>query len=150
VQLALALQTSAPLHALPSLHDVPAATGVCVTPPAGSHASVVQGLLSSMATVPVPVHVPAWHVSVAVHALLSLQAVPSAFVGFEQTPVALSHVPALWHWSLATQVTGLPPLHAPAWQVSLCVHALPSLHDVPFGFSGLEHPPVPGSHVPAL
>jgi hypothetical protein len=95
VQLPLALHVSAPLHALPSLHDVPAATGVCVTPPTGSHASVVHGLLSSVATVPVPVHAPAWQVSVAVHALASLHAVPSVFVGFEQTPVALSHVPAL-------------------------------------------------------
>jgi hypothetical protein len=29
------------------------------------------------------------------------------------------------------------------------VHALPSLHEVPFAASGLEHPPVLGSHVPA-
>jgi len=41
-----------------------------------------------------PTHVPAWQVSVSVHGLPSSQAVPFAFVGFEQTPVDGSHVPA--------------------------------------------------------
>ena len=30
------------------------------------------------------------------------------------------------------------------------MHALPSLHAVPFGFAGFEQTPVPGPHVPAL
>jgi len=42
-----------------------------------------------------PVQVPDWQVSVCVQALPSLQAVPSAFAGFEQTPVVGSHVPAV-------------------------------------------------------
>ena len=41
----------------------------------------------------VPVQVPVWHVSVWVHALPSLQAVPSGFAGFEQRPVVVLHVP---------------------------------------------------------
>jgi hypothetical protein len=88
------------------------------------------------------VHAPAWHVSVCVHALPSLHAVPFAFAGFEQTPVAVLHVPARWHWSGAEHVTGFAPVHAPAWHVSVCVHALPSLHAVPFGFAGFEQSPV--------
>ena len=28
--------------------------------------------------------------------------------------------PALWHWLLAVQVTGLAPVQVPAWQVSAC------------------------------
>jgi len=44
-------------------------------------------------------------VSVCVQAFPSLQVVPSGLFGFEQTPVAWSHVPATWHWSLAVQVT---------------------------------------------
>ena len=28
---------------------------------------------------------------------------------------------------------GLPPTQVPDWHVSVCVHALPSLHTVPFG-----------------
>jgi hypothetical protein len=41
----------------------------------------------------VPVQTPLWQVSDRVHALPSLQVAPSALTGFEQTPVALSHVP---------------------------------------------------------
>ncbi len=80
-----------------------------------------------------PVQVPAWQVSVCVHALPSLHAVAVGPRGFEQTPVAGLHVPAPWHWSGAVQTTGFAPVQAPAWQVSVCVHALPSLHAVPFG-----------------
>ena len=41
-------------------------------------------------------------------------------------------------------------MQAPAWQLSPCVQALPSLHDVPFGaFVGAEQTPVDGLHVPA-
>jgi hypothetical protein len=52
-------------------------------------------------------------VSVWVQALVSLQAVPSDWGGFEQRPVPGLHVPATWHWSLAVQTTGLPPVHVP-------------------------------------
>jgi hypothetical protein len=44
-----------------------------------------------------PVQTPAWQVSAWVQALPSLQAVPSAWAGFEQTPVAGSQAPAAWH-----------------------------------------------------
>jgi hypothetical protein len=38
----------------------------------------------------------------------------------------------------------------PAWQVSVCVQALPSLHVVPSGFAdGAAHRPDAGSQVPA-
>jgi hypothetical protein len=47
------------------------------------------------------------------------------------------------------QVTGLPPAQVPAWQVSVWVHALPSLQVVPFGALGFEHAPVAGLHTPA-
>ena len=97
-----------------------------------------------------PVHAPAWHVSVCVHALPSLHAVPSGAAGFEQLPVPGSQVPATWHWSLAVQTTGFDPVHTPAWHLSVpCVHAFPSLHTVPFGTAGFEQVPVPGLHVPA-
>jgi hypothetical protein len=76
-------------------------------------------------------HEPLWQVSVCVHALPSLQALPSGFAGFEHMPVAGLHVPATWHWSGAGQVTGFAPVHVPPWQVSVWVHAFPSLHAVP-------------------
>ena len=40
-------------------------------------------------------------------------------------------------------------MQAPAWQVSICVHAFPSLHVAPFVLAGFEHVPELGSHVPA-
>jgi hypothetical protein len=68
-----------------------------------------------------------------VHALPSLHTVPLAAAGFEHAPVPGLHVPAVWHASLAMHVTGLLPVQVPFWQESLWVHALPSLHVVPFG-----------------
>jgi hypothetical protein len=88
-------------------------------------------------------------VSLAVQALPSLHAVPSAFAGFVQAPVDGVHVPAPWHWSVAAQVTGFAPLQTPAWQVSVWVQELPSLHAVPFAAVGFVQAPVLGLHVPA-
>jgi len=95
-----------------------------------------------------PMHVPARQVSVCVHAFASLQALPSGTEGFEQ-PVDGSHVPALWHWSKAVQVTGFEPMHVPARQVSVCVHAFASLQALPSGNTGFEQRPVIESHFPA-
>lgn len=78
-----------------------------------------------------------------------MQDVPSASAGFEHVPVLGLHVPALWHWSSAVHVTGFDPVQTPVWHVSVCVHALPSLHVVPFDAVGFEHVPVEGLHVPA-
>ena len=97
-----------------------------------------------------PVQVPLWHVSLCVQALPSLHAVPFVATGFEHTPVPVSHVPAVWHWSLAVHVTGFAPVQTPLWHVSVCVHALPSLHAVPFIAVGFEHAPVLVLHVPAV
>jgi hypothetical protein len=101
-------------------------------------------------TAPPPVHVPFWQLSFWVQALLSLQLVPFAAAGFEHAPVLGLHVPAVWHASLAVHVMGFEPVQVPFWQLSLCVHALPSLHDVPFAAAGFEHAPVLGLHVPAV
>ena len=46
--------------------------------------------------------------------LPSLQTVPFAAAGFEQAPVVVLQVPAVWHWSLAVQVFGFAPVHTPA------------------------------------
>ena len=124
-------QVSVCVHALPSLHAAP---------------SVFAGLVH----VPVDgLQTPVWHVSVCVQAFPSLHAVPFGAFGFEQVPVAGSHVPATWHRSLAVHVTGLEPVHVPAWHVSVWVHASPSLHAVPFGALGFEQVPVAESHTPA-
>ena len=48
------------------------------------------------------------------------------------------------------QVTGFDPVHAPFWQESLWVQALPSLQVVPLAAAGFEHAPVLGLHAPAV
>ena len=78
-----------------------------------------------------------------------MHVVPSVTVGFEQAPVLGLHVPAAWHWSEAVQVTLLPAVHNPAWQVSFKSQALPSLQLVPLVAAGFEQAPVVGSQVPA-
>ena len=47
-------------------------------------------------------------------------------------------------------MTGVPGAHAPAWQASLCVQALPSSQVVPSGFGETEQVPVAGLQTPAL
>jgi hypothetical protein len=58
---------SPPLQALPSEHDVPFATAVCVTSLEGSHASAVHGLPSSTAGGVPAAQAPAWHSSFPLH-----------------------------------------------------------------------------------
>ena len=86
---------------------------------------------SSQVTAVPPTHAPLEQASPVVQALLSLHVVPFVAGGFEQLPVAGSHEPATWHWSLAAHVFKLLPVHTPATQVSVCVQGLPSLHGVP-------------------
>jgi hypothetical protein len=75
-------------------------------------------------------------------------AVPSAACGFEHVPDVGSHVPAVWHASIAMHATGLAPMHAPPMHLSMCVHALPSSQVTPSILAGFEHIPVVGSHIP--
>src|SRR5215813_9370574 len=145
-----AWHVSAWVQAFPSLQLVPSAfAGLEQMPVCGSqvpalwHWSVVVQVTGF-----VPTQAPAWQESLWVQALPSLQLVPSAFAGFEQVPVCGSQVPALWHWSVAVQVTGFAPTQVPAWQESLWVQALPSLQLVPAGFAVFEQVPVCGSQVP--
>ena len=79
-----------------------------------------------------------------------MHAVPFAFgVAAEHMPVPGLQVPGLLHWSPLVQITGFEPTHDPAWQVSVCVQALLSLHAVPSAFGvAAEHKPVSGMHVP--
>jgi hypothetical protein len=60
-----------------------------------------------------PWHEPPLQASLLVQMLASLHVVPSAFAGFEQTPVCVSQLPTRWHWSEAVQTTGFEPVHVP-------------------------------------
>jgi hypothetical protein len=132
------------------LHGVPSfAAGLEQTPVPASHVPATwHWSLAVQTTGLEPVHTPDWHVSVCVQAFWSLQGVLSGADGLVHMPVAGLQVPAMWHWSLAVQATGLEPLHTPAWHVSVCVQGFPSLQAVPFVLGGLEQP-VAGLHVPA-
>jgi hypothetical protein len=89
------------------------------------------------------VHVPDWQVP-SEHGALS------SFAGFEQTPVFLSQVPSSWQSSEAEQTTGVPVVHTPAWQTSVCVQALPSSQGESSALTGLEHTPVAASLAPVV
>jgi hypothetical protein len=70
--------------------------------------------------VPVPLHAPAWHVSVGVQGFPSLHAAPSAFGRFTQPVIGL-HV-ASWHWSDGVHVMTVEPLQAPATHIPAVWH----------------------------
>jgi hypothetical protein len=147
-----AWQVSPLVQALLSSHDAPLAFGGFEQVPlAGSQVPAswhVSDAAHCFVVVDEPQR-PLWQVSPLVHALPSLQRVPLAFAGFEQVPLAGSQVPGSWHWSDAGHcfvVVGEP--QTPPWQVSLLVHALPSLQVVPLAFAGFEQVPLAGSQVP--
>src|SRR5437016_464002 len=97
-----------------------------------------------------PTQMPASQASVRVQALPSSHGAPLSLAGLLQAPVVGSQVPAVWHWSAAVHTTGFAPTQAPAWQVSLCVHALASLQLVPLGLAGLLQTPDAGLQAPAV
>src|SRR5262249_48545206 len=92
---------------------------------------------------------PAWQLSVWVQASPSLQALPLAFAGLEQVPLAGSQTPASWHWSAAAEGTGVVPTRSPRRQTSVCVQPSPSVQGLPLTFTGLEQMPLAGSQTPA-
>jgi hypothetical protein len=83
------------VHASSSLHAVPSAlAGFEQVPVPGSQLPASwHWSLATQTTGFEPVHVPAWQVSPCVQASASLHTEPSAFAGFEQTPVAGLQVP---------------------------------------------------------
>jgi hypothetical protein len=137
------LHVSLVVHAFPSLQEF--VLFACVQPVPGLHPSVVQTLLSSQFGAEPPTQLPPAQVSFVVHALPSLQ-------GFELLvcvqPLLGLH-PSVVQTLLSSQFGAGPPTQLPPEHVSPVVHALPSLHAVPFGALGLEHRPVSGSQTPA-
>jgi hypothetical protein len=68
-------------------------------------------------------------------------------LGAEHTPSVGLQTPGVAQ-SWPGQTTGLAPVHTPAWQMSVCVQAFPSEHELPFAFTGFEQTPFAGSHTP--
>lgn len=140
------------VQGLPSSHVVPFAAFVCAEhrPVDGAQVPATwQTVAGVQVTGLAPMQAPPWQVSVCVHLLPSSHGVPFAmFAGVEHVPSAGLHVLAILHAVAPAQLTGLLPVQTPPWHVSVCVHLLPSLHDVPFvTFACAEHWPLAGSHV---
>jgi hypothetical protein len=141
---------SPPAHTPPPAQGDPSALGGLEHMPVpGSQVPASWQVSCGMQTTGVPAQTPAWQESACVHRFPSSHPAPFIFGGFEQTPLPGSQVPASWHWSCGGHTTGFAPVHVPAWHVSACVHALPSLQALPSGLDGLEQTPVAGLHVPA-
>jgi hypothetical protein len=127
-----AVQASPVVQTLPSLHIVPAATGVFWQPVRMSQLSAVQGLPSSQLRADPGVQVPAMQASiprVPVHALPSSQTAPSGKGVLAAQPVAGSHAGSIVHGLPSVQVRAMPGAQTPARHMSAPiapVHALPS------------------------
>jgi hypothetical protein len=137
-----AWHASAPLQRLPSRHGVPFSTAPWVQPKTGSQLSVVHALASlQLRTVPA-VHTPSWQVSSPLQTLPSVQEEPFRMGVLEQpeTGLQLSAV----HTLPSLQLSAVPGVQVPPWQVSAPLQTLPSLHAVPFA-SGVFVHPVTGS-----
>src|SRR5881392_157761 len=146
-----AWQVSTVVHPLPSLQGVSLSLfGFEHCPEVGSQVPASWHWSSAVQTTGLePVQVPFWQVSAWVQALPSLHAVPLLAFGWEHWPVAVSQVPATWHWSEAVQTAGMGTVPVPLWQVFVWAQALPSLHAVPLLAFGWEHRPVAVLQVPA-
>jgi len=133
-----------------ALLSVQAAVFAVFTQPlAALHESSVHTLLSLQFTWP-PMHEPPEHTSEAVQSLPSLHVVPSAWFGFEHTPVDALHTPATWHWSSTAHTVAVPLQMPAALHLSTFVQGLPSLHIVPVLFVGVEQAPLAGLQLPAV
>jgi len=115
---------------------------VFVHPLTALQESVVQALESLQLSGVPAVQVPPWQLSAPLHRLPSRHAVPFVTAEFTQPVVVLqlSVVQTL----LSLQLSAVPAVQVPFWQVSAPLQTLLSLHDVPFR-TGLCVQPKTGS-----
>jgi hypothetical protein len=164
-------QVSAPLHTVASAHDVPFAStvfwqlpalhtsavhgllslqlafvvhdrqlgiGVFVQPLTGLQESAVHALPSSQLSAVPAVHVPLWQVSAPLHTVPSAHEVPLARLACRQ-PVTGSQLSVV-HALLSLQLSAVPAVHAPLWQLSAPLHTVASAQEVPFTTGVCVHP----------
>ena len=147
-----AWQVSPVVQALPSLQAVPSASAGSSRRPVAGRRCRRRGTGPARRRSPgsSPCRCRAWQVSVCVHALPSLHAVPLRLRRVRAGAgrrVAGAGVVALVGRRAASP--GCRRRRRRAWQVSVCVQALPSLQAVPSAFGGFEQTPVVGLQVPA-
>jgi hypothetical protein len=120
---------SAPLHTFASRHGVPLVTGAVVQPVVGLQLSVVHGL-PSLQTSGVPeAQTPFWQVSAPLQTVESAHAVPFR-TGVFTHPLVVLQVSVV-QTLLSLQLSAVPGVQLPLWQVSAPLQALPSEQDVP-------------------
>jgi hypothetical protein len=136
------------LQTLPSLQEVPAAIGVCATPPTGLHESVVHGLPSSTTTgTPDVQWPPVSQVSRPLQAFASSQKVETV-TAMWMAPVAGLHA-SMVQGLPSSSVGGVPATQEPAaLHVSSPLQASPSEHDAPA--TGVCVAPVAGLHASSV
>jgi hypothetical protein len=100
--------------------------------------SVVHGLPSLQISAVPAVQMPLWQVSTPLQTLASAQEVPFTTGEYSQpkTGSQLSVVQGL----PSLQLSAVPAVQVPLWQVSSPLHGLPSAHDEPFGTGALWQP----------
>jgi len=129
-----ALQSSAPLQALPSEHDVPLVLTVKTQPVAGTQEFVVHGLPSSHPNgAGAGAHTPAEQLSAPLHRLPSEQLVPST-IGVKTQPPLTGLQELVVQGLLSSHTTGVPEdEQVPLEQVSVPSHRSASAQDAPLG-----------------
>ena len=131
---------SLPLHTVASAHDVPLATFTFAQPVAGLQLSVVHAFESLQLRGVPGTHVPLWQVSPPLHRFASAQDVPFVTCVVVQPVAGLQ--PSVVHTFESLQLSAVPAVHTPAWQVSAPLHRLASPQEVPLATTVLAHTPV--------
>ncbi len=90
---------------------------------------------------------PALHVPPVEQPPARMQDVPSSLGEMTHSPVSGSQ-DAVEHASGAWQAIGMPPPHAPSWQVVCSVQSCPSSQGIPLGTGVVAHSPSSGSQKP--
>src|SRR5262249_38487735 len=122
-------QVSAPSHTVLLGQGVPLPTFACWQPLTASQESVVQGMVSlQLSGVPAG-EVAFWQLSAPLHTVPSRHGVPLPTFACWQPLTASqeSVVQAL----LSLQLSGVPAVQVPFWQLSAPLHTVPSRHGVP-------------------
>src|SRR5262249_39015162 len=142
-----AWQVSEPLQTLPSRHGVPFGTGVWAQPVTELQVSAVHGLPSSQLTHVPGTQTPARQVSAPLQTFVSAHDVPSN-AGVCWQPVCALQVSVVQTLP-SSQLSCVPGLQTPFWQVSVPLQTVLSAHDVPFT-TGVCWQPRTGSQLSAV
>jgi hypothetical protein len=147
-----------------TLQEVQPAIGVFWQPLTVLQLSAVHALLSLQLRAAPAVQVPPWQVSAPLQTLVSAHNVPFRTAVAVQPKTALH--PSVVHTLPSLQLSGVPAVQVPLWQLSAPLHTLPSRHGVPFRtdafvqpvaglqasvvhtFPSLQLGAVPGAHAP--